>query len=225
MKYFAIIVAGGSGKRMQNTIPKQFLLLNKKPVLMHTLEVFYQTTNTPDLILVLNANLHVYWKELCAQYNFNIPHLLVAGGEQRFHSVRNGLMAIKDDEAIVAIHDAVRPLVSQKLIEQSFKTAYNKDNAITYIKPSDSVRKTVDDKSEPINRDELIFIQTPQTFKLEQLKIAYQQHYKADFTDDATVIESAGFKLNLIEGEKYNIKITYPEDLELASFYLNKKMP
>src|SRR5690606_15285721 len=124
-----------------------------------------------------------------------------------------------------SIHDAVRPLISQQLIEQSYSAAYNNGNAITYTKSSDSVRRISKNKNIPINREKLIFIQTPQTFKIDQLKQAYQQHYNTKFTDDATVVESAGFEINLIEGEKCNIKITYPEDLELASFYLHKKMP
>lgn len=219
MKYYAIIVGGGSGKRMQNSIAKQFLLLKNKPVLMHTLQAFYNSPFKPEIILVLDADANLYWEELCEKYNFNIPHTIVKGGEQRFHSVRNGLMAIKE-EGIVAIHDAVRPLVTQKLITYTFEQAEEIGNAIAFIKPSDSARRVKDGTSKIINRDHLILIQTPQTFQISQLRKAYQQHYHSKFTDDASVVESAGFKINLVEGERNNLKITYPEDLELASFLL-----
>lgn len=220
MKYYAIIVGGGSGKRMQNSVPKQFLLLNNKPVLMHTISVFASSTFHAEIIIVLHPDLHQYWKELCIKYNFQIPHLLIDGGEQRFHSVRNGLIAIKDD-GIVAIHDAVRPLVSKHLITKLFAEASNYGNAIAAIKPSDSVRKVLSKtESEIVNREELVLIQTPQIFAINQLRTAYQQTYQSKFTDDASVVEASGFKINLVEGERHNIKITYPEDLELANLLI-----
>ena len=132
MKYYAIIVAGGSGTRMQTTIAKQFLLLKNKPVLMHTLLAFASCSYKPQLILVINPNLIADWEELCLKHNFNIPHLVISGGDQRFHSVRNGLLAIKED-GIVAIHDAVRPLVSHKLIDKSYQTAEELGNAIAVV--------------------------------------------------------------------------------------------
>lgn len=219
MKYYAIIVAGGSGKRMQNTIAKQFLLLKDKPVLMHTLSAFHTSIFNPEIILVLNAELHQQWDELCLKHNFNIPHLIVGGGDQRFYSVRNGLMAIKG-EGVVAIHDAVRPLVSSKLIANTYKEAENKGNAIPCIKPSDSIRRIKSNESKILNRDEIVLIQTPQAFEISQLRKAYQQHYKSKFTDDASVVEKAGYTINLVEGERNNIKITYQEDLELATLLL-----
>ena len=218
MKYYAIIVGGGSGKRMQNSIAKQFLLLKNEPVLMHTLLAFYNSTFKPELILVLHVDQHQYWESLCLKYNFTIPHILVRGGEQRFHSVRNGLMAVKGD-GIVEVHDAVRPLVTETLITATYAMAEDKGNAVACIKPSDSIRQlTADHGSKVIDRDELVLIQTPQAFELGQLRKAYQQSYEAQFTDDASVAEKAGFKINLIEGERNNFKITYPEDLELANF-------
>lgn len=220
MKYYAIIVGGGSGKRMQNAIAKQFLLLKNKPVLMHTLSAFHSSPFKPEIIVVLHPDLHQYWEELRLKYDFNIPHLLIRGGDERFHSVRNGLMAIKG-EGIVAIHDAVRPLVSQKLITNTFEHAEENGNAICCIKPSDSVRRVkTTQQSKVINRDELVMIQTPQVFEISQLRKAYQQPYRAKFTDDASVVEKAGFAINLVEGERNNLKITYPEDLELANFLL-----
>ncbi|SOD12290.1 2-C-methyl-D-erythritol 4-phosphate cytidylyltransferase [Pedobacter xixiisoli] len=224
MKFYAIIVAGGSGKRMQTTIAKQFLLLNNKPVMMHTLQAFYLSEVQPEIILVLSKNDHEYWKDLCLKYNFDIPHTLVEGGKERFHSVRNGLMTIKED-GVVAIHDAVRPVVSSSLITHSFKDALEIGNAIPCIKPSDSVRQLDDNSSKIIDRDKLVLIQTPQTFDLGQLRIAYQQSFSATFTDDASVVEAAGFPINLIEGNRNNIKVTYPEDLELASFLLKNNIP
>lgn len=219
MKYYAIIVGGGSGKRMQQAIAKQFLLLKGKPILMHTLSVFNASSFKPALIVVLPADLHKHWQELCITHNFTIPHTIINGGEERFHSVRNGLMAIKGD-GIVAVHDAVRPLVSPKLITTTYETAEREGNAVTCIKPSDSIRKIKKVGSKILNRDKVVLIQTPQTFEISQLRKAYQQHYKPKFTDDASVVEKAGFKINLIEGERHNIKITYPEDLELANFLL-----
>ncbi len=220
MKYYAIIVGGGSGKRMLNTIPKQFLLLKNKPVLMHTISAFVSCKFNLEILIVLNPDLHEYWRELCIQYSFDIPHLLISGGEQRFHSVRNGLMAIKKD-GIVAIHDAVRPLVSVDLINKSYETALDKGNSIACIKPSDSVRKIISENLNAIlDREKLVMIQTPQTFRISQLRAAYQQSYQEIFTDDASVVEQLGYPINLIEGERNNFKITYPEDLELAEFLI-----
>jgi 2-C-methyl-D-erythritol 4-phosphate cytidylyltransferase len=219
MKYYAIIVGGGSGKRMQHVIAKQFLLLKNKPILMHTLSAFFSSPYKPKLILVLHPDLHTQWEQLCLTYNFTIRHQLVGGGEERFHSVRNGLMAIKDD-GIVAIHDAVRPLVSANLIARAYETAEQEGNAVACVKPSDSIRKISHEESKIVNREEIVLVQTPQTFQIDQLKKAYQQQYNPIFTDDASVVEKAGFKINLIEGERNNLKITYPEDLELANLLL-----
>ncbi len=221
MKFYAIIVAGGSGKRMQSALAKQFLLLNQKPVMMHTLQAFFDSEFQPEIILVLAKADHDYWNELCVKYNFSIPHTLVEGGEERFHSVRNGLLTIKED-GVVAIHDAVRPLVSEVLITQTFKEALAHGNAVPYIKPSDSVRQLQNHSSKIIDRNHLALIQTPQTFVLTQLRTACQQSFSKAFTDDASVVEAAGFPIHLIEGHRNNIKITYPEDLELASFLLEK---
>ncbi|MNK22087.1 putative 2-C-methyl-D-erythritol 4-phosphate cytidylyltransferase 2 [compost metagenome] len=225
MKFYAIIVAGGSGKRMQTAVAKQFLLLNDKPVMMHTLQAFYLSEVQPEIILVLAKAEHEYWKDLCYKYNFDIPHTLVEGGDERFHSVRNGLMTIKED-SVVAIHDAVRPIVNHSLITKTFRDALEAGNAIPCVKPSDSVRELQDDSSSKIiDRDKLVLIQTPQTFDLGQLRIAYQQSFSTKFTDDASVVEAAGFPINLIEGNRSNIKITFPEDLELASFLLKNNIP
>ena len=223
MKYYAILVAGGSGSRMQNSIAKQFLLLGGKPVLMHTLEAFHQCVLNPEILLVLNIHQHVYWEELCNTYNCTIPHQVIKGGEQRFHSVKNGLKAIKG-KGIVAVHDAVRPLVSPELISKSFQVAKELDNCVVGITPTDSIRRIIGgNKSESLNRNEVALIQTPQTFNLDVLRKAYEKPFSNEFTDDASVAEYSGFEINLIEGERQNIKITYPEDLEIASMFLSKR--
>lgn len=223
MKYYAIVVAGGKGNRMQQTVAKQFLELDGKPVLMHTLEAFFQCVLNPEIILVLNTDLHQFWKELCSKYDFKIPHQLVKGGAERFDSVKNGLEVIEAD-GIIAIHDAVRPLVTANLILRSYQMAEEKGNAVAAIQPVDSVRiKKEGMDSRALDRNELYLIQTPQTFSKDQLDKAYIQLYRSDFTDDASVVESAGFSINILEGERSNIKITYAQDMELASFLLNRK--
>lgn len=222
MKYYAIIVAGGSGNRMKSSVPKQFLLLDGKPILMHTITAFSECSLSPQILLVLNIDQHKYWEELCLKYKFDVPHQVIKGGIQRFHSVKNGLKAIKG-KGIVAVHDAVRPLVSAHLITKTFQVAEEKGNCIIGIKPTDSVRRLSEDgKSEAISRAQLVLIQTPQTFELDLLKKAYQTAYRNEFTDDASVAEYAGFKINVIAGERENIKITYTEDLEIASILRRK---
>lgn len=223
MKYYAIIVAGGSGSRMQNSVPKQFLLLDGIPVLMHTLQAFYGSKLKPEIILVLHPSQETFWEELCNTYQFIVPHKIVNGGEQRFHSVKNAILSIVG-EGIVAIHDAARPLVSTKLIDRSYMVASEKGNSVAGTMPTDSIRKlTGHDKSVAFNRNEFILVQTPQTFTLDILKKAYEQPYKNDFTDDASVVEFSGVEINMIEGERQNIKITYPEDLKIAAIFKNKK--
>jgi 2-C-methyl-D-erythritol 4-phosphate cytidylyltransferase len=206
---------------MQSDVPKQFMLLNGKPILMHTIESFYYSDFKPEIILVLNVDFITYWEQLCEKYNFLIPHTLIKGGLQRFHSVKNGIKAIKED-SVIAIHDAVRPLASNELICRSFKEAEQLGNAIVAIKSKDSVRQQKGNSSLSLNRDEIYLIQTPQTFQFELLNTAYKQEYSKEFTDDASVVERTGITLNLIEGESKNLKITFPEDLSLAEFYLSQ---
>jgi len=222
MKYYAIVVAGGSGNRMQNAVAKQFLLLAGKPILMHTLERFNECILKPEIILVLNIDQHRYWEDLCVQYNFDVPHRLVKGGVQRFHSVNNGLKTIKGN-GIVAVHDAVRPLVSTELILASYQVAEEKGSAIVAVQPTDSVRMIQGEDTLSLKRDELYLIQTPQTFEVSLLKKAYKADYRNDFTDDSSVVEYAGNKLVVIPGSRDNIKITYAEDLEWAEFILQRK--
>lgn len=208
---------------MQNSVPKQFLLLDGIPVLMHTIQAFYRSELTPEILLVLNQSQQAYWAELCITHHFTVPHQVVNGGEQRFHSVKNALLTIPGD-GIVAIHDAVRPLVSTQLINKSFIIAAEKGNCVAGTIPTDSIRKlTGQDKSVAFNRNEFILVQTPQTFNVSIIKNAYEQPYRNEFTDDASVVECSGIEIHMIAGERENIKITYPEDLEIAKIFRNKK--
>jgi 2-C-methyl-D-erythritol 4-phosphate cytidylyltransferase len=220
LKYFAIIVGGGSGSRMLSEVPKQFMLLRGRPVLMHTIEAFKKSDYNPEIIVVLNVDFHQYWENLCLLHNFSIPHKLVKGGTQRFDSVKNGIKAIQT-KAIVAIHDAVRPLLSKQLIDRTFEEAERSGNAVAAIKSRDSVRQNTVTHTIPLDREEIYLIQTPQTFSSEILKKAYTQEYRNEFTDDASVAEKIGIKINLIDGETRNFKITFPEDIRLAEIYLD----
>lgn len=221
MNYYAVIVGGGSGSRMGTAIPKQFLILDEKPVLMHTIQAFYLSTFKPEIILVLNIDFHQYWEQLCEEYNFAIPHVLVKAGDQRFYSVKNALAYIKG-HSIVAVHDAVRPLASDELITNAFREAELKGNAVCAVRASDSVRKLAGNYSESVNRDDIFLVQTPQAFESGILKKAYKQPYRVNFTDDASVVERSGVNINLIPGEKNNFKITYPEDFLTAQLLLSR---
>ncbi|GGH03792.1 2-C-methyl-D-erythritol 4-phosphate cytidylyltransferase [Pedobacter zeae] len=219
MKDYAIIVAGGSGNRMQTETPKQFLLLKNLPVLMHTIKAFAQSDTQPKILLVLGKDQQDSWAHLCEEFNFDIPHEIIDGGKERFHSVKNAIQTIEGD-GFVAIHDAVRPLVSKSLIDNCFKAAKVQGNVIAAIPSSDSVRISRDQKTSALKRDEVYLVQTPQTFNINVIKEAYNQDFANHFTDDASVVESIGYGINIIEGERENLKITYPIDLELAELLL-----
>ena len=221
-KSYAIIVAGGSGTRMQAIVPKQFLLLNGKPVLMYTVEAFRASSYQPEIIVVMHPNFHTYWKELCDTHNFNIPHRLTDGGETRFQSVKNGLALVNDD-SLVAVQDAVRPLTSVEIIDNAYKQANEYSNAIVAVKSRDSVRSLRNGKSESLLRDEIYLVQTPQTFKANLLKKAYLQPFNNGFTDDASVAEADGNVTHLVEGNYQNIKITFPEDIAIAEMLLKMR--
>jgi 2-C-methyl-D-erythritol 4-phosphate cytidylyltransferase len=223
---YAIIVAGGTGSRMLSAVPKQFLLLNGKPVIMHTVEAFYKCHSQPHIILVLHTGFHQYWEQLCNEYNFTIPVTLIKGGETRFHSVKNGLNLIPDDiNSVIAIHDAVRPLASPEIIDEAYRYAFEHGNAIVAVKSRDSVRQLWNDHSVALKREDIYLIQTPQTFRGDLLKEAYQVDFDDNFTDDASVVERAGTTINMFNGSYQNIKITFPEDIAIAEAILNKKPP
>jgi 2-C-methyl-D-erythritol 4-phosphate cytidylyltransferase len=218
MQKYAIIVAGGSGTRMKSELPKQFIKLAGKPILMHTLEAFH--FDNIQIILVLPKSQIPYWKELVDEHQFKIPHNIIAGGEQRFHSVKNGLSSIKADDGLVAIHDGVRPLIKRQIISESFEQAKRAGNAIASIQLKDSIRSITPHANQQEDRTNFRLIQTPQTFKIQLIKRAFEQEYTPSFTDDASVLEQAGHSINLIEGDYKNIKITTPEDLLVAETLL-----
>lgn len=222
--YYAIIVAGGKGKRMNQDLPKQFLDVNGLPILMHTLKAFYRHAYQPQIILVLAKDDLEFWQDLINQYQFDIPHQIAFGGNERFDSVKNGLNLILEKEnTIVAIHDAVRPLVTSETISRCFDTAVMKGNATAALPSKDSVRKVSSGSTESLNRSEIYLIQTPQTFQIHQLRKAYRQTFQPHFTDDAVVVEKAGFEIYLEQGDPFNFKITFPEDLILAEAILKSK--
>lgn len=219
MEMYALIVAGGSGKRMGAEMPKQFLELAGRPVLMHTIERFKSFNDSIEIITVLPENQLRHWIDLQKKYSFTIPQTIVKGGFHRFFSVRNGLKFVSIP-GIVAIHDGVRPFVTIDTIKRCFEAAEKYGNAIPSISPADSMRILTEEGSQPLNRLKIRNIQTPQVFSAELIKKAYLQEYRPEFTDDATVLENSGEKINLIEGNRENIKITNPEDLLISSALL-----
>lgn len=218
MQKYAIIVAGGSGTRMKSDLPKQFIELLGKPILMHTIEAFH--FDDIKIILVLPKTQIEFWKELMVKHQFKVPHQIVEGGEARFHSVKNGLETIDSNSGLVAIHDGVRPLIKQHIISESFTAAERNGNAIVSIRLKDSIRSVSDSGNKQEDRSKFRLIQTPQTFQLQLIKAAFKQPYDPIFTDDASVLERAGHKINLIDGDYQNIKITTPEDLTVAQSLL-----
>ena len=212
MKKIALIVAGGIGERMNSAIPKQFLLLKGTPILMHTLKQF---SHFKEIVLVLPSPQFDYWYSLCDTYNFTLKNTLVAGGETRFHSVKNGLGKV-DDESIVAIHDGVRPLISTSLINSLISQAKKGTGTIPIVPVKDSIRKVDGENSTHIDRSKLYKVQTPQCFFSSNIKKAYTQEVSEHFTDDASVFESNGGKITTIIGEERNLKITTKEDLKIA---------
>jgi len=216
---FIIIVAGGNGSRMNNIVPKQFIALLGKPILMHTIEKFFSSIPEINIIVVLAKELKDEWKQLCTKHNFTIPHQLMDGGETRFHSVKNGLSVVPDN-CIVGVHDAARPLVSKQTIISAFEIAEKKGNAIPAVAVNESLRETNGENNKAVDRNKYMIIQTPQCFNSTILKKAFEQPYHPLFTDDASVVERMGEKINLIEGNNENIKITTPQDLIIATALL-----
>ena len=215
MKKYIIIVAGGKGLRMGGDIPKQFLPVCGKPVLMRTLEAFHVYDASIHLILVLPVSQQAYWKQLCEEYQFNLAHEIADGGETRFHSVKNGLALIKED-GLVGVHDGVRPFVSQEVIARCYDEALSLKAVIPVIGVVETVRHLTEGGSETVPRDQYKLVQTPQVFDVALLRRAYEQTYTDMFTDDASVVEALGEKVYLVEGNRENIKLTTPFDLKLA---------
>lgn len=223
MHYYAIIVAGGSGKRMHADLPKQFHLLLGKPVMMHTIAAFYYSSYQPEILLVLNTDFISYWKDLCVQHNFFIPHVIIPGGEQRFDSVKNAVQTITNEDSIIAVHDAVRPVIQKELIDRCFEEASVKEAVIPVIPSRDSLRKIKGSATVSVAREDILIVQTPQVFSCKVLKKAYNQLFSPFYTDDASVVEHAGQAIFTTPGHASNIKITYIEDIAVASLFLNSK--
>lgn len=220
MKEYVIIVAGGKGVRMGGDTPKQFLLLNDKAIILHTLEKFSQALPTAELVLVLPKNEISRWEELSRNTSFENIQIAV-GGESRFESVRSGLSLIPA-EGVVGVHDAVRPFVSINTIRRIYSAAVKLKTAIPVIELKSSIREIKGENSEAVNRDSFRLVQTPQCFHSVLLKRAYEQQYNSAFTDDATVVEAIGETLNLVDGDQRNIKITTVEDLKMAEVFLDR---
>ena len=228
---YIIIVAGGKGLRMGSDIPKQFLPIGGKPVLMRTLERFRAYSSALQIILVLPEAQQDYWRQLCEEYHFNIEHQIANGGQTRFHSVQNGLALVPDDaEGVVGVHDGVRPFPSIEVIRNCYETAREKKAVIPVIPVVETVRQLIDSDSQlsilnsqlskTVPRDEYRLVQTPQAFDIQLLKAANRQPYNDGFTDDASVVESYGYAITLVEGTRENIKITTPYDLKIAEVLL-----
>ncbi|MBR1469439.1 MAG: 2-C-methyl-D-erythritol 4-phosphate cytidylyltransferase [Prevotella sp.] len=216
---YVIIVAGGQGLRMGGDVPKQFLPIGGRPVLMHTIERFADDTEDVQIILVLPREQIEYWFDLGDKYHFGVEHWIVAGGETRFHSVQNGLAQIPDDaEGLVAVHDGVRPLVSEAVITRCFDEALTKKAVVPVVPVVESLRH-VSEGAKP--RADYRLVQTPQVFDIQLLKRAYRQPFSESFTDDASVVESLGHSITMVEGNRENIKITTPFDLKIAEVIIN----
>lgn len=217
MKKHVIIVAGGKGLRMGGDIPKQFVPVGGKPVLMRTLEAFHAYDSSMHLIVVLPVTQQAYWKELCDSYRFTLPHEVADGGETRFHSVANGLAKVVGD-GWVGVHDGVRPFVSQEVISRCYEEVREKKAVIPVIGVVETVRRLTAAGSETVPRDSYKLVQTPQVFEVDLLRRAYRQPYTDAFTDDASVVEALGEQVYLVEGNRENIKLTTPSDLRMAEY-------
>ena len=215
-----IIVAGGSGRRMGGALPKQFMMLDNEPILARSINRIHEALPAAEIVVVLPEEHVELWKNIAARFDV-ARHKIALGGKERFHSVKNGLAALSDEVAIVGIHDAVRPLASKKLIIKLFLEAENSTAVIPVVAPIDSYRIVEGDDSRIIDRSALRMVQTPQLFQAEALRKAYEQPFSSTFTDDASVMEAAGHKVTLVEGERENIKITTPSDMLIAEAIIN----
>ena len=224
MKRYAIIVAGGSGSRFGSNTPKQFLSLSGKPVLMHTIDKFAALAGV-EIIVVLPAAFVGWWHDLCAEYGFATEHRVVVGGANRFDSVKNAIVTISVQPGdTIAVHDGVRPLASTELIASAFACAEEKGSAIPVVAVTDSIRRVLDGNgsSEPLSRESLRAVQTPQVFDAVALRSAYNAEYSPFYTDDASVLEHNGGVIHMIDGEVTNIKITHPDDLTIAEMLMKR---
>jgi len=215
MKKYAIIVAGGIGTRMKGEVPKQFMLLSGKPVILYPIEAFFAYDPSIRIILVVHPDYITSWEQLAREYKIAIPLQVVTGGKTRFDSVKNGLKLIQD-EGLVAIHDAARPVINADFIGRLFYAATAKGSAIPVVPLTDTIRTIYGDTSHHQDRTFLRAVQTPQIFKVSELQRAYTQPYQPNFTDDGSVMEAVGFSVHLAEGRQENMKITHMEDIAVA---------
>jgi 2-C-methyl-D-erythritol 4-phosphate cytidylyltransferase len=221
MNRYAVIVAAGSGMRMGAPIPKQFLEVGGRPILMHTLNRFVAFDASIRLVVVLHPDYIEFWRSLCEKHDYSVPHSIVSGGSERFYSVQKAIQSLVDtEEAIVGIHDAVRPMVSVATLERCYATAQETGSAVPCISVNDSMRIVDADGNRSINRSSLRIIQTPQCFRLNLLRRAFTQEYNTAFTDDASVVEALGESIELVEGNRENIKVTTPEDMHWLNLLL-----
>ena len=219
---YIIVVAGGRGTRMGGDVPKQFLPLAGKVVLMHTLDCMIAAEPDATLILALPHDQQAEWRRLCSEYSYAVEHRVVDGGETRFRTVSNALQYVTEG-ALVAIHDGVRPLVSVDVVRDAFKVALAQGAAIPVMPVVESLRCVEGDVSRSVERSAYRAVQTPQVFHSTALKAAYLQPYREEFTDDASVYEAAGNRVTLIDGNRENIKITIPQDIALAEIILSQR--
>lgn len=215
MKRYVVIVAGGQGVRMGADRPKQFLEIGGKPILRHTIERFLAFDPAFEVIVVLPSAQKEWWRDYCRQSGFLERYSIVSGGITRFHSVQNALRYV-GNEGLVAVHDGVRPLVSRPLLERIFAAAEEAPAVIPAVPVVESVRKVEEEASVPVSRDGLVLVQTPQVFAAEVLRKAYDQPFSPSFTDDASVVEASGVRVHVVPGDRMNLKITTPEDLQYA---------
>ena len=221
-KKIAIIVAGGTGQRMGSVVPKQFLSIQGKPILLHTIDQFVAAFSDIQLVVVLPEGYIQEGKDLLAQNSFTKNIVFVAGGDTRFQSVKNGLGQVKEP-AIVFVHDAVRCLLTPALIQRCYQQALEKGSAIPAVSSTDTVRLIKGERNELFDRENVMLIQTPQTFQSDSLLTAFKQEYNPSFTDEANVVEASGKPVFLVDGEFENIKITRPLDLAIAEYILAKR--
>ena len=214
-----IIVAGGSGKRMQSSLPKQFMLLGGEPVVARTINTFAEALPGAEIVVVLPEEHIAMWKNLASRFDVAV-HKCVAGGAERFHSVKAGIAALSDDVTSIMVHDGVRALITKKLIIRTALTVEDNDAVIPVVDVADSYRRVTDSGSEIVPRSTLRIVQTPQTFKASVLRSAYDQEFDTAFTDDASVVERMGVAITLVDGERTNLKLTTPEDMEWAEWLL-----
>jgi len=217
-KYSVIITAGGIGKRMGSTLPKQFILVKDKPILMHTIERFYHFDPAAQMIITLPEEWKAYWEGIIAERDFRIPHRVVSGGEERYHSIKNALKYCIGQ--YVMVHDGVRPLVSVETLERCYKEVKQSDAVIPVVPVFESLRKKSDSGTSAVDRNEYVLVQTPQCFKKEVIQRAYDLEFSEDITDDATLVEKCEYDITTVAGNEENIKITNQSDLAFAEHLL-----